>query len=116
GGDGALRIVKANEDLIRSGRFNQGRSGLVAVPDLDGHSHRLAQFRDRNQVDAMRAERARIEFFVLADDDLASVSLDLEDIKWRASSDAETLALSHREIVNAGVFADDAPVGSHHLA
>src|SRR5713101_6241774 len=64
----------------------------------------------------MRAQRARIELFVLADDDLASVSLDLEDVERRAGGDAQPLALADGEIVNARMLADDTPVGSDHLA
>jgi len=44
--------------------------------------------------------RARVEIFVVADDNLASVSLDLEDVQRRAGGDTEPLALPNGEIVN----------------
>ena len=86
------------------------------MADFNGYSHRLAEFGDRNQIIAMGAEDAGIEFFAVPNDDLARVSLDLEDVEGRAGSDAQSLALADGEIVDASMFADDTAVGSDHFA
>ena len=71
-GDGALRLVESDQDLIRTGGLDQGWSGLVPVADLDRDPHRFAQLGYGNQVDAVSPQGAGVELLVGADDYLLS--------------------------------------------
>ena len=60
-----------------------------------------------------RARRVReYRFFLIADDDLALVALDLDHVERRTGGDAQALALAYGEVVNAVVLADYFAVGS----
>ena len=64
----------------------------------------------------MSAQRPGVEIFLLADHDLARVSLDLNHVERRTRGYAKTLALAHGEVVDAAVLADDFAIGGDQLA
>ena len=57
----------------------------------------------------MDPERARVEVFLLADNNLASVALDLHDIERRTGGHAQALALPDGEVVNPRMLAETSP-------
>ncbi len=63
------------------------------------------------------ARRVRdVEFFLVADHHLAGVSLDLDHVKRRTRGHAKALALTHGEVVDAAMLANDFAVGRDQLA
>ena len=79
----------------------------MAMANFHRGSHRLRQICDRDQIHAMRAQGPGVEIFLVADDDLARVSLDLNHVKRRTRGHAEALALAHGEVVDAAMLAND---------
>src|SRR3954451_20882021 len=88
----------------------------MPMTNLYCNPHRLSQLRHRDQIDSVRPQRPRIEFRVLTDDNLPGVTLDLQHVQRGSGSDSQALALTNRKIVNAGMLADYAPIGSHHFS
>ena len=84
--------------------------------DLYRDSHRLAQLFHSDEIGTLHPQRAGIEFFLVADHHLASVSLDLYYVEWRTSRDAQSLALAHGEVMDAAMLAYDFAVGSDQFA
>src|SRR5438874_372844 len=64
------------------------------------------QIVDGDPVELLDSHSVRRKLVVCADYDLVLVAPQLDDIKRCAGSNAQALALSNREIVNAGVLAD----------
>src|SRR4029077_17953677 len=82
--NGALRLVEGDQDFVRGCALDRGRSGLVAVADLDRYPHRLGEVRDGNQIHALRAQSARIEMLVATHDDLLICPADLNHVERRS--------------------------------
>ena len=86
------------------------------MADLYRDSHGLAQILDRDEIGPVYPKGAGVEFFLIADHHLASVSLDLNYVERRARGHAKSLALAHGEVVNAAVLAYDFAVGRDQFA
>src|SRR5947207_16008977 len=88
----------------------------MAVANLHADPHRLCEFIGRDEIDATRQHCSRIKIFLPAHYDLASIPLNLQDIKWRSRGHSEALALADGEIMNACVLTNHATIGRHYLA
>ena len=111
-----LGLVKRRQNLIVCGLFDQCRCTLVTMTDLHLNSHRIRQVSYGNEIGPVDTQGTGIQLFLITHYDLARISLDLDDVERRARGHAQSLALTHSEIVNAAVFADDLAVGGNQFA
>ena len=116
GGNGPLGLVEGDEDFVVSGSLDQGWRGLVAMTNLHRYPHRLSKVIDRDQVHAAGAQVTLVKMIFPADHDLLVRAADLNHVERRSRSHAESLTLAHREIVDAGVLADDFAVRGDKVA
>src|SRR5690242_8248779 len=103
GSDGTLRLVECCKHLVAGVPADNGGSGCVLIANSHCHPHRLAQLFDSDPVQAACVESVRVKVLAFAHDDLASVSANFQNIERISSSHAEPLALSYREVVDAGM-------------
>ncbi len=88
----------------------------MAMANLYLDSHGLVQLLDRNKIGSVHPKGAGVEFLLIADDYLASVSLDLYYVERRTCRHSKALALAHGEVVNATVLAHDLAVRRDQFA
>src|SRR6185503_17751997 len=81
GSDCALRLIEGNENLVGVPFLDNRRRRLVTMTNLYRNPLRLKQLLNGNQICAARDQRLRIEILLLADNHLALVALDLEDVQ-----------------------------------
>src|ERR1700734_362686 len=86
------------------------------MTDLHPHLHGFGQIVDCYQIYPPRAQGSRIQIFLIADHDLALVTLDLNHVQRRTSRDSPSLALANGEVVDAVMLADYLSVGGHEFA
>src|ERR1700683_5043031 len=86
------------------------------MTDFQSHLHWFGQTADCYQISPPRAQGSRIQIFLIADHDLALVTLDLNHVKRRTSRDSQSLALTNGEVVDAVMLGVYLPVGGHEFA
>jgi hypothetical protein len=116
GGDGALGLVEEGADLVVVDAGEGGHCGDVAVADLDADADGFGELGDGYPVEAVGEEVARHEIGVGANGDLVGVGVDVEDVEGLGAGEAEALALTDGEGVDAGVVADDFAGGGDEFA
>src|SRR6266567_6487249 len=77
GRDGALRLIKGDQDLVAASSLNHCCSGLVAMANLHRDTHGRVEIIHRDQIHAAGSQRPRIEMLFPADYDLLLRAADL---------------------------------------
>ena len=88
----------------------------MAVAYLGRDPHRLFETGYRNQVDAPRPQRSRVQLVASANHDLLLVSANLQNVERRTGGYAQSLTLAHREVMDAAMLAHHLSRRGHQLA
>src|SRR6266536_1744309 len=116
GRDGALTLIKGDQALVVASPLHHCGCRLVAMANLHSDPHGRVEIVHRDQIHAAGPQRARIEMLFPADHDLLVRAADLDNVERRACGHAQSLTLTHGEIVNASMFADHFTTGSDKIA
>ncbi len=114
--DGSLRLIERDDDSVIACALDHSRGRFVAMANLHGNPHRLAQVVDRDEVHAAGAQDARVEMLVAAHNYLPVRTPDLNDVERRSGSDAQSLELADLEDVNDSLLAEDFAARRDQLA
>ena len=106
GSDGALGLVEDGLDAVLVCDAERGGRWLVAVADFDADADRLGGCGNGDPVETICCETRGEKLIVGAYFDAVGVGVDLEDVEGVGAADAEALALSNREAVDAFMLAE----------
>lgn len=110
GSDGALRREEADVRTITRKRAELGKSGGMAMANLDAGADRFIRRGGRSDGDPIHlGDDAfdRFEFAAVTDDDAIGGGIEFENIKRAAGGKAQALALADGKILQAGVAAQN---------
>src|SRR6185312_4857927 len=116
GRDRPLELVEDDRNIILAVGLNGSRRGLVAMTDFCSDTHRLRQPLHGDPVQLMNPHRLGVKLFPAANDHLASIAADLQNVQRRSGRNAQALALANRKVMNAMVRSDYLARRSHQLA
>src|SRR3984957_20810683 len=87
----------------------------MAMSNLHGDAHGLAQIIHGDEVHAMRTQSTRIEMLISADNHLLICAINLNYVERRPGGDAQAFALAYGEIMDAAVFANYFPARGYQF-
>src|SRR3954471_2938581 len=114
GRDRPLRNVESREHFV-SRSFDGRIRGFMTMADLRLHPHGLTKLGDGYPVQVAGTQRLRHKIVPATDHNLALGAVDLQNVKRIPGRNAKALALSHGEVVDALMLADDLTSRSHQL-